>query len=98
MVVHSGGTAAGFANSQEGDTHDTDGISLFHVKGTDPVNTRAAQVEEKATSLNSGDCFVLLTPAVMYVWKGSASSDVEFSTAQKNCGDAERQPSDRAGH
>lgn len=32
MVVHEGGVASGFKNNTDGDSFDTDGISLFHVK------------------------------------------------------------------
>jgi len=56
---------------------DTDGVSLFHVRGTNEFNTYAAQVAEVTASLNSGDCFVLLTPATMYVWLGKNSNDLE---------------------
>lgn len=83
MVIHSGGKASGFANRTDGDSYDTDGISLFHVRGNDETDSRAVQVEEKASSLNSGDCFVLLTPGTMYMWQGSGAnmSEVECATA-----------------
>ena len=83
MVVHSGGKASGFKNKAEKDEYDADGVSLFHVRGTGEEDTRAVQVEEKATSLNSGDCFVLLTPSTMYVWLGSGSNDTEQVVANK---------------
>ena len=44
LVIHSGGIASGFNNSTEGDSYDTDGVSLFHVKGTQPENTYGVQV------------------------------------------------------
>lgn len=81
MVTHKGGIASGFKNRDDGDSFDTDGISLFHVKGSNELNTRAVQVEEEAASLNSGDCFVLLTPDVMYVWEGAGSNSTERQTA-----------------
>lgn len=81
MVIHSGGKASGFANRTEGDSFDTDGISLFHVRGTEKDDTRAVQVEEKASSLNSGDCFVLLTPETIYMWQGSGANTSEVDTA-----------------
>lgn len=31
-------------------------------------------MEERAASLNSGDCFVLLTPGTMFVWQGRGSN------------------------
>ena len=42
MVVHAGGKASGFSGS-DGDYYDTDGVSLFHVKGSDEFSTSAAQ-------------------------------------------------------
>ena len=40
------------------------------------------QVAEKSASLNSGDCFVLLTPATMYCWEGGLSNDDEKQCSQ----------------
>jgi hypothetical protein len=82
MVVHQGGIASGFKNVNDKDSYDTDGVSLFHVRGTNDINTRAVQVEEKATSLNSGDCFVLLTPQTMFVWLGKGANGGEQATAK----------------
>jgi hypothetical protein len=81
MVIHAGGKAGAFKNREEKDSYDTDGVSLYHVKGTNADNTRAVQIEEETRNLNSGDCFVLLTPATMYVWEGSGSNADEKATA-----------------
>lgn len=81
MVVHAGGKASSFKNREEKDSYDADGVSLYHVKGTNPRNTRAVQVAEEAASLNSGDCFVLLTPGTMFAWHGSGSNEAERATA-----------------
>ncbi len=62
MVVHAGGVASGFRNNTQGDSYDTDGISLYHVKGATASTTCAVQVPEQTRYLCSGDCFVLLTP------------------------------------
>ena len=85
MVIHEGGIGAGWAN-REGeavneDSYDNDGTRLFHVRGTNDYNTRAVQVAEKAVSLNSGDCFVLETPAQLYLWygKGCSGDEREFT-------------------
>ena len=56
------------------DSYDVDGTRLFHVRGTNEFNTRAVQVEEVASSLNSNDCFVLETPKCTYVWYGKVSA------------------------
>merc|ERR1719375_2295927 len=83
MVVHSGGKSSGFKNRADADSYDTDGISLFHIRGTDEFDTRAVQVEEKASSLNSGDCFVLLTPSTIYAWAGKGANEAETATCTK---------------
>lgn len=81
MVVHQGGKASGFKNSTEEDHYDDDGVSLFHVRGTTELNTFATQTEEVAASLNSTDCFVLVTPATVFSWNGNASNDSERAVA-----------------
>eukprot|EP00752_Nemacystus_decipiens_P014256 g12677.t1 len=83
LVIHSGGVASGFKNSTEGDTYDTDGVCLFHVKGTQPDNTYGVQVPEVASSLNSGDAFVLLTPTDIYLWVGNGCSPEETKAADE---------------
>jgi hypothetical protein len=81
LIIHSGGKASGFANLNDADSYDMDGVSLFHVKGTKPENTVASQVDEVAASLNSGDCFVLETPQTVFEWQGNGSSDAERAIA-----------------
>lgn len=81
MVVHSGGRASGFKNRYDQDSYDVDGTRLFHVRGTNEFDTRAVQVEEKASSLNSNDCFVLETPQATYIWYGKGCSGDERSLA-----------------
>lgn len=81
MVVHSGGRASGFKNRCDSDSYDVDGTRLFHVRGTNEYNTRAVQVEEAASSLNSNDCFVLETPDCTYVWYGKGCSGDERQLA-----------------
>jgi hypothetical protein len=81
MIIHDGGKASGFKNAADGDSFDDDGISLFHVRGTDFLNTYGEQVEEKPSSLNSVDCFVLVTPTHTYSWHGKGSNEGEKATA-----------------
>merc|ERR1719231_1373567 len=87
MVVHKGGKASGFKNSTEKDSYDDDGVSLFHVKGNTPRDTYGVQVEEEAKNLNSGDCFVLLTPSHMYCWQGNASNEISEELKDDNLAD-----------
>lgn len=77
MVVHMGGKASGFKNSEQQDEIDDDGTRLFHIRGTNANNVRAVQVEERAASLNSGDCFILETPKKNFLWFGSGCSKEE---------------------
>ncbi|POM58418.1 Villin-like protein, partial [Phytophthora palmivora] len=81
MIVHAGGKASAFTNRDDEDSYDTDGVSLYQVRGTNAKNTLAAQVDEKASSLTSGDCFVLVTPSKVYEWQGAGSSSAEREVA-----------------
>jgi advillin len=80
MVIHDGGKASGFKNSTEADTK-TSGTALYHIRGTTPLNTRAVQVEAKAKSLNSGDCFVLIHNEASFCWVGKGAAADEKRTA-----------------
>eukprot|EP00742_Colponemidia_sp_Colp-10_P001498 GILJ01001608.1.p1 GENE.GILJ01001608.1~~GILJ01001608.1.p1 ORF type:complete len:830 (-),score=172.89 GILJ01001608.1:131-2620(-) len=76
FIVRAGGVPSAFRNADAGAASDNQ-TALFHIKGTNPLNTRAIQVDTSATALNSGDCFVLCTPACVYCWAGSGASDDE---------------------
>jgi hypothetical protein len=57
---------------------------LFHIKGVSPANVRAVQVAAKATSLNSGDAFVLLSgKGDEWCWLGTGCSAEERAAALK---------------
>jgi len=77
VVIHTGGVGSGFKNSTEKDYQDTDGTRLFHVKCSNNYNVRAVQVAERAESLNSGDCFVLESPEMLFLWFGNGCSKEE---------------------
>jgi hypothetical protein len=77
IVIHEGGIGSGFKNRDEADSYDTDGTRLFHIRGTNDFNTRAVQVKEAASSLSSGDTFILETPEVIYLWLGKGCSGDE---------------------
>nr|ANR02564.1 gelsolin [Peripatoides novaezealandiae] len=83
LIIFTGGKASGFKNLKDHDTYDVDGTRMFHVCGTDDVDTRAIQVAEKASSLNSDDVFVLETPSATYLWFGKEASDVEKDMGRK---------------
>ena len=88
MIIHSGGKASAFKHggkASEVDSYDADGVSLYHVKGTDAIDTHAVQVAERAASLNSGDCFVLLTPKMMLEWRGAGANEAEVACGRWWC-------------
>jgi hypothetical protein len=83
MVIHEGGKAGAFKNVKTEDTMDTDGIALFHVKGTTSQDVVGVQTKEVAASLNSMDAFVLLTPTTVHCWQGKGSNEDEKASAMK---------------
>jgi len=83
MVIHAGGRASGFKNVADADSFDDDGVSLFHVRGSNALNVCGVQTEEKAASLNSMDCFVLVTPGAVYSWHGTGALPEEVESADK---------------
>jgi len=57
---------------------------LFHIRGTNAVNTRAAQMKTAASSLNSNDAFLLKASAdEAWVWMGKGANEFERSIAVK---------------
>lgn len=46
------------------------GARLFQVRGTNELNTKATEVQARASSLNSNDVFLLKTDHVCYLWYG----------------------------
>jgi len=81
LVVRHGGHASGFRTKSVEEASEDDGVQLYQVKGYGALSTHGAQVEDKAASLNSGDCFVLITPASASIWQGSGSNAAERQVA-----------------
>eukprot|EP00731_Ephydatia_muelleri_P020263 Em0012g1088a len=77
MIIHTRGSAAAFKTRLGKKSYVADGVSLFQVHGTNDFNLRAVQVPEKASSLNSNDCFVLEGPSQTYIWYGKVCSGDE---------------------
>jgi len=56
---------------------------LYHIRGTNTIDTTAQQVDAKAFSLNSNDVFVLDAPGdIVYVWHGKGANAFEVKTGQ----------------
>ncbi|XP_060104191.1 supervillin isoform X13 [Heteronotia binoei] len=56
-------------------------LMLLQVKGRRHVQTRL--VEPRASSLNSGDCFLLLTPHYCFLWTGEFANVIEKAKASE---------------
>ncbi|XP_069504182.1 supervillin isoform X2 [Ambystoma mexicanum] len=56
-------------------------LMLVQVKGRRHVQTRL--VEPRASSLNSGDCFLLLTPHFCFLWVGEFANVIEKAKASE---------------
>lgn len=80
MIVFRGGNASGFANAS-GAVHQPGEVALFHIKGTNALNTVAVEVEPSAASLNSEDSFVVVTASQVFVWQGQGANADELAVA-----------------
>ncbi|KAK6961559.1 supervillin, partial [Biomphalaria glabrata] len=56
-------------------------LMLFHVKGRRTVQTRV--VEPHTRSVNSGDCYVLVTPDKVLQWEGQFANVIEKAKASE---------------
>ncbi|KFP08556.1 Supervillin, partial [Calypte anna] len=56
-------------------------LMLLQIKGRRHVQTRL--VEPRASSLNSGDCFLLLTPHLCFLWVGEFANVIEKAKVSK---------------
>ena len=70
MVIYRGGYSSGFNNSGQDQTTRSNDKILLQVRGTTSYNTKAVEVECRASSLNSNDVFVLITDDKVFVWAG----------------------------
>lgn len=80
LIIFEGGTGrSGVKNSENG-------ARLFQVKGTSELNTKATEVQARASSLNSNDVFLLKADSKCYLWygKGCNGDEREMGKAVAN--------------
>lgn len=80
MVVLQGGIKSGFRNHEERVRSGKQ--RLFRVRGRNENNTKAIEVDVRASSLNSNDCFVLDSPKGCFIWFGKNCSGDEQELAR----------------
>jgi len=81
MTIFQGGRASAF----DGDEATNIGIPtsyILQVKGSSKLNCKSIQEKFSAASLNTNDCFVLVTPDDVIVWYGKGSTGDEREMAK----------------
>ena len=80
MIIHHGGVPSGFhtvGGNTNAEPEDSSKTRLYAIHGATPMSTVAKQVKAVGTSINSDDCFVLVTPEEVYCFKGKHSTPQE---------------------
>ncbi|KAJ1488112.1 hypothetical protein T484DRAFT_1887988 [Baffinella frigidus] len=77
FIVFNGGNPSAFRRAASAEQEPQNGQGLFHVRGTTALNTRAVQVSQETSSLNSSDVFVLMEAERALVWYGRMCSPSE---------------------
>uniref|UniRef100_A0A2P2I1V0 Advillin-like n=1 Tax=Hirondellea gigas TaxID=1518452 RepID=A0A2P2I1V0_9CRUS len=81
MVTYEGGYGSGFKSLNERDVASKDNYML-QVRGSSPFNTKATEVDFRAGSLNSNDCFVVVSPHETFLWCGKGCTGDEREMAK----------------
>jgi hypothetical protein len=81
MIVHFGGITSGYLNRKD-QSHERGEDHLFRLKGTNEWDMRTFEVPLNEGSLCSSDCFVLVTPYDVTIWRGSASNEGQQQMVQ----------------
>lgn len=85
MIVKRGGRSKGAETLSEAEEQGGT-VHLYKVRGTNEWNVRCIQVDLTATSLNSNDAFILVTPRGSYVWFGKRATGDEREFAKAATG------------
>jgi hypothetical protein len=83
MVVHRRGKISGYKEKAANWRSSIQCTALYQVNASTQLATFATQVPVMASSLNSADCFVLVAPASVFLWVGSAASEEEKNSAEE---------------
>ncbi|KAL7643355.1 UNVERIFIED_CONTAM: hypothetical protein RMT77_006647 [Armadillidium vulgare] len=89
MIVYEGGFGSSFDGKRKEDRGKKSSYML-QVTGNSSLTTKAIEVDFRAASLNSNDCFIIVTPSETFVWcgKGSTGDEREMAkTLAKSQGD-----------
>jgi len=86
IAIYEGGFASSF-DGENGQDEARKSSYMLHVRGTTERNTKAIEVDLRAGSLNSNDCFIVVTPSETYVWAGKGSTGDEREVAKAYAGD-----------
>jgi len=81
MTIFQGGYASAF----DGESATSTGIPssyLLQVKGSSELSCKAVQEQWSAASLNTNDCFVVVSPQGVIVWAGKGSTGDERDVAK----------------
>lgn len=81
MIIFQGGRSSAF-DGDEGVDVGIPSSYLLQVKGSSNLNCKAIQEQFTASSLNTNDCFVLVTPDDVIVWYGKGSTGDEREMAK----------------
>ncbi|CAM4856581.1 unnamed protein product [Rotaria socialis] len=94
MIIFKHGKRSGFRNLQYHDenTNENEDTYLLQVRGISKYDTKAVQVDLRASSLNSNDCFVLFTAHCVYIWCGKGSTGDEREMSKVVASSKSREP------
>lgn len=83
IIIKLGGHPSGFHSIAHHTAATSENpVQLYHIKASSEHTVRSSEVEPKATSLNSGDAFVLIQQEGASVWLGRGSSSDEQKYAK----------------
>lgn len=81
MTIFAGGKASAF-DGANGVSTGIPETYLLQVRGTSRITTKAIQEELRAASLNTNDCFVLISRSTATIWFGKGSTGDEREMAK----------------